>query len=246
MIKNKFLKLKFLFILFGFVCFFSFNACAIDSEETFLKANDFYNNNKYKEALNLYRSIPADIKGPIILYNIGNCEFRLGKYFDALISYSRAKKNASFELLNNINHNICIVDYKLGISKTETFWQKIVDIINLFSLFNLQILFIFFWFVFFILYLFLKKFRSVFLAINIFIVFIFGLFVFVKYRLEKYPLAISKSAAGVFYGPNANYHKLSDIAIAERVEVKKVYKDWCKIKYNGIAGWILASNLEII
>lgn len=246
MIKNNFLKLNFLFVLFGLNFFLSFNAHASDFEETFLKANDFYINKKYKEALDLYKSMPIDNKGSVIFYNIGNCEFKLGKYFDALINYSRAKKNASFGMLKNINKNISMVDCKLGRDKSESFWQKFSDFINIFSLFKLQILFIFFWFLFFISYIFLKKLRFVFLIINMFFIFIFGFFVFVKYRLEIYPIAISKSCVGVFYGPNASYHKLSDITIAERVEVKKTYKNWCKIKYNGITGWVLASDIEII
>jgi hypothetical protein len=239
--KNKILKLFFLFCL---TCFFSFNVFAVDFEETFLKANDFYNNKKYKEALDLYKSMGC--KGPVTLYNIGNCEFRLGKYLEALINWSKAKKNSSFDLLNSINHNIYLANYRLGISKVETIWQRFVDIINLFPLFKLQVLFLFFWFLFFISYIFLRKLRFIFLIINMFFILVFGLFVFVKYRLEKYPVAISKSAAGLFYGPSENYHKVSDISVAEKVEVKKVYKSWCKIKYNGITGWVLSSNLEII
>ena len=233
--------------LFTFVCIFSLNVYAIDSEETFLKASDSYNNKKYAQALDLYKSI--DKKGPVIFYNIGNCEFELGKYFDALVFYSRAKKNASLDLLNAINHNISVASYKLGVpgqeaSKIETFWQKLEDYVNLFSMFKLQVLFLILWFLFFIIYIFLKKLRAFFITINIIFIIIFGFFVFVKYGLEKYQFALVKSKTAVYLGPSENYHKISDISVVQRVQIracesvkiKKEYRDWYKIKYNGGVG----------
>lgn len=252
--KNKFMKFKFLkiFFLFGFICFFSLKVYAIDSEETFLRAGDFYSNKKYKQALDLYESI--DRKGPVIFYNIGNCKFRLEQYFDALVYYNRAKNGASFDLLNSIKYNINIVNSKLGVFEKEKFWQTLEDNINLHSIFKLQVLFLIFWFIFFILYIFLKKLRVVFLSINFIFIIVFGFFVLIKYRIEKYPAAISRKSITVYLGPSETYHKLIDISKAQKVQVKakervnfkKECKDWFKIKYNGITGWVLASDLEII
>lgn len=87
-------------------------ACARDgdvdgrSENVFFKANQFYFNGEFKNAVQLYESIlkshqfhffPANLifqsesRGELF-YNIGNCYFRLGQKGKALLNYERARQ----------------------------------------------------------------------------------------------------------------------------------------------------------
>lgn len=226
-----------LFVIF--ICFISFNffinnLIAKNEEETFLMANDLYVNKKYKEALDLYLSI--DKKGPIIFYNIGNCEFRLNNNINALIYWNKAKENSNFGLLSSINNNIDIVNEKLGIGK-EALKDRIVDFVNIFSLFSLQIYFIIFWLLLFAMFVFLKKFRLFFLTLNITIVFVFGTLVFIKYGCKLYPKVIAKSKVEIFSGENENYHKLLEVQAGNKLLLKKIKDNWYKVKYKGVTGW---------
>ncbi|MFC1843159.1 SH3 domain-containing protein, partial [Candidatus Dependentiae bacterium] len=167
-------------------------------------------------------------------------------YLSAIVYWSKAKRHASFSLISDANYNISRAYDKLGISKEVSFWQELEDYINIFTLFTFQIIFLFSWLLFFVLCIFVKKLRSLILTINMFVIFLFSGIIFFKYRCIKYPRAISKASTMLFVGPNENYHQIGTLSVADKVIVQKVEKNWYKINKNGVAGWVLASNLEII
>jgi len=231
--------------LFIFLFCSVFVTCfASKQEELFLKANDSYKSKNYKESFDLYKSIIK--KGSTTFYNMGNCSFKLEKYLDAIIYWYRAKKGASFDTLNDIYHNISAAYDKLGISHDITFWTKMKAYINRFSLFVLQVLFLFFWFILFFLFIFLKKFRKFILLLPLFLSFGFSILLFVKHRAVNYPIAIVKSSSSLFAGPNEKYHQLGKLSIADKVVVQKKCKNWYKVNHDGVVGWALSENVEII
>ena len=77
-------------------------ACAGDggSENIFFKANQFYFNDEFENAVQLYEAILKSHQSNLIFqsesrgelfYNIGNCYFRLGQKGNALLNYERAR-----------------------------------------------------------------------------------------------------------------------------------------------------------
>ncbi len=59
----------------------------------FYKANEFFKENKYKQALEQYKQILAlGVESGNLYYNMGNAYFKLGKLGEALSCYERAKR----------------------------------------------------------------------------------------------------------------------------------------------------------
>ena len=233
-------KIKIMYILF----FVSMPCFASKYQEAFLKANNLYQQKSYKQAFDLYQSIRN--KGPATWFNMGNCAYNMGDYIDAIIYFEKAKKNTSLARRKDIDFNLAIVYDRLGIAKEKTNQTYLYDIFNMFSLFLLQMFFLFFWFVFFISFVFIKRLRLLVLSSALFFSFLFSLVLFFKYRSINYPLAIVKSSASMFTGPNQKYHQIAEISAADKVVVQKIDKNWYKIKSNGVNGWVSAENIEII
>ena len=57
------------------------------------RANDFYLNKKYQQAIDIYENlISQGAKNGYLYYNLGNAHFRLNHLGAAIFNYSRAKK----------------------------------------------------------------------------------------------------------------------------------------------------------
>jgi len=230
-------------ILFLSFCSLSF---ARDVEETFLQANQEYQNKQYEKALELYQSIEK--KGPATWCNMGNCAFKTKKYIDALVCWRRAKKNASRAELVDLNKNIAAVDQILGRApKAGSLEQFVDDLLGRVSLFFLQFIFLVFWLVLFVVLFFTKKYKSVSLSILMPLNLFFGFGLFAKYRLHSNPKAIVVDrAASIFSGPDQKYSVVRKTNLADEVEVAQQRGGWCKVKSSGLAGWMLTDKLEII
>lgn len=218
-------------------------------QELFIKANKVYEQKKYDEAIKLYDSI--DNKGPATWYNMGNCAFKLSKYVDAIIYWRKALKQCSQKKQADIIYNLSLAYKKLGYEPTIIFWSRVSEYLyqlsSVFSLLWLQILFLLFWFIFFITWFWLKRFRVVTFIFLLCCITILGSFVFVRYRFLQYPLGIVKEpAVQLFSGPDNKYHKIGEVGAAQPVRVKTKYGGWCKVKVNGLIGWIASDKVEII
>jgi len=224
-------------------CFFCF---ARDVEESFLKANREYQNKNYEKALELYQSIEK--KGPATWCNMGNCSFKLKKYVDALVCWRRAKKNVSRVELIDLNKNIAAVDQLLGRAPKAGSLEFFLDnLLGRFSLFSFQFIFLFFWLSLFGFLFFLKKRKAIFLSVLIPLNFVFGFGLFAKYRLHSCSQAIViDRTASLFVGPDEKYLVVCKPNFADEVRVIDQKENWCKVKVNGLSGWMLADNLAII
>ena len=215
-----------------------------------LQANKLYKQNKYTEALEAYSVINKNKNTPMLFYNMGNCAYKIGDYVQAIIYWSKAKKGALLSQLGDIEHNIALAYDKLGASQNITFWSKTKDFVAIFSLLTLQILFLFLWFLCFVLFYISKKVGGIkiriILWVNIFLSFIFGVALFVKHKAINYPDAIVKTESVLFAGPNTQYHHMGKLSVADKVTVQKSYKKWYKVNSEGVVGWMLSENIEVI
>jgi tetratricopeptide (TPR) repeat protein len=62
------------------------------AHEDFAAANRLYEQGRYAEALPLYLEVARQARDWQVLYNIGNCHYKLGDYLSAKIYYLKARK----------------------------------------------------------------------------------------------------------------------------------------------------------
>lgn len=98
-------------ILFLISIFTTFTLFAQDN--TFTKANKLYNENKYNEAITLYKKLLTEDKHSATLYfNIGNCYYKEGKLPAAILNYERAKLLSPAD--EDINNNLGFVNAQIS------------------------------------------------------------------------------------------------------------------------------------
>jgi tetratricopeptide (TPR) repeat protein len=86
---------------------FLFSDNALHLKEELQKAEDFYNNKKFDEALKIYTSIESDgYKSSDFYYNFGNIHYRLGNLGKAILYYEKANKLNPQDA--NVKHNLNI------------------------------------------------------------------------------------------------------------------------------------------
>ena len=219
---------------------------ARDVEETFLRANNLYQEKKYQEALDLYSSI--DKKGCATLYNMGNCAFKLNKHVDALVCWKRACRHSTSRELNELAKNIEVAHEIMGKEPERgsigNFFHRFSE---RFSMFFFQLLFLIGWFALFVAIFVLRRYRRGLLVLLLPFNIVLGSFVAVKYRLAKYPVAIvTKKTAKIFSGPDENYHTLGVVPCADELRVIEKKGLWCKVRAQRLVGWVLADTLEVI
>jgi tetratricopeptide (TPR) repeat protein len=96
---------------------FLFSDTAINLSEDLKKAEDFYNNKKFDEALKIYSSIESDgYTSSDFYYNFGNIHYRLGNIGKAILYYEKAHKLNPND--GNVKHNLNIC-YSKTVDKIE-------------------------------------------------------------------------------------------------------------------------------
>lgn len=226
--------------------------------QLFEQANSLYKQDKFDEALNLYKKIPNG--GAIVSYNMGNCAYKLNNYGAALAFWRRAERNWGFgesaELLNNIKllkNKLAELSKDPNDKPKDVFLQKIQNLKIYFDFFIHSTPIIFFQIVFLLLWLFMfiairKLFRgkkkSV-IAILFTTVAIFGLILVCKYNFEiKQHGVIVGKKANILSGPGHNYQVLSFTPEASEVIIEKEVDGFYKIKFGGQIGWIDKKSVE--
>jgi len=231
-----------------FFLFMHILCLASDSEELFLKANELYLQKKYAKSYQLYKMIKN--KNSAIWYNMGNCAYKNSEYVNAIVYWSKARKNSAQRKLIDIEYNIYLARKKLGCAiLSKTFYEEMYDFCNKvyspFSLFGLQLLFLVFWFGFVVLFVKLNIWRFLFLGSLLFINVFLGIGLFTKYRFYQTAI-IGENKVKFFAGPDTKFHKVGDLFLADEVVIKQKSENWYKISHNGRTGWLLSDSLKII
>ncbi|MCK4265193.1 tetratricopeptide repeat protein [Candidatus Babeliales bacterium] len=243
--------MKVLFLLF---LFSSLNLTAVNYQERFLQANEYYKEGKVEEAFNLYNSIPK--KSGIINYNLGNCAYKQKKYGLALAYWKKAEKHWGIWNKSDLRHNISTVEQKvLPRSYTDrltTFLAKFKN--EVFSylisvpLSVLQILFLALWLFLFVYLKFLYRNKHKILIILLFLLIaIFGTLLAIRYSLEfrRYGVVV-KPQAQLLSGPDNRFSVLGELPEVLEVVISKELNGYYKIKFDGGIGWISKVEVEEI
>lgn len=103
--------MKNIFVILSILIIAALAAHSEDADALFQKANDFYQNKKYQQAVETYEAILE--KGQVseeIYYNLGNAYYRLNNIPEAILNYERAKLLAPDD--EDIDFNLKIANLK--------------------------------------------------------------------------------------------------------------------------------------
>lgn len=227
-------------------------------QDIFDKANQFYEEGKYTEALNHYLEIEKVSSHWKVYYNIGNCYYKLNQPVRAKVYYLKARRLEPFE--PSIQKNIEIVN-KLLIDKVPSpkpdfisrMLMRIESIVslNILSITLLLLIIIFNGFVFMLI----KKRKNRFILYGVSFSLILAV-LFAGYhihRVNKYNrrniAVIIKKDAQLRSGPGENNTVLFKVNPGLEVKIidQGVNKKWLQVSASSeIAGWIEAESLEQI
>jgi tetratricopeptide (TPR) repeat protein len=248
---------KYLIILL--IMFFGASTHAENFEALNDTAVNYYLNNDYEKALEIYDSIyKQNYVSPELLYNTGNCYYKLGKLANAIYFYEKALVLAPND--SEIKHNIAIANLSIK-DKVEqlpevfylTLFNNTVSLISSdawaivsISLFIATLGLI-------CLFLFSKKTGLRKLGFTLGIIFITCSslsFVFANKSANK----ITNSNSAIIFetsmvksSPSYDSQNLFEISEGLKVNIKNSINSWVNVRLtDGKEGWIPAQNLKEI
>lgn len=244
-----------------FICFLSvFASFASDADATFKEANQFYQQDNFAKAIELYESIAKDGKCSYeVYYNLGNAYFRNNEFAKAILNYERALKLSPED--SEIKFNLSIARTKIvdKIEPIERFFliQMWNDLLNSFSSGSWGIFVVIaIWLGFASLSLFFYVYRNslkklfLILTIAFFSVTIVTIFFATqKYRMEgdRNTAIIMIPSAYIKSSPDAGATDLFILHDGTKVELLDELGNWKKIKIeDGNIGWLSDHAIEII
>lgn len=209
------------------------------AQELFLQANQCYIKKEFKDAENLYKKVPQ--KSAAVWYNMGNCAYKNGKDFEALLYWKRAKKIGNSQIRSDSSYNITLVSKKLNIPQPSHVLQNV-------PVLALQILFFCTFSVFLVINrkLWRAKRFALMVCLSIFIGGM-GALTFAVYQGNTNRIALIVQDESIVYaGPNTKYHEVAPIEKGSEVAFLAKKDGWTKISWSGNTGWIQESNIELI
>jgi tetratricopeptide (TPR) repeat protein len=221
-----------------------------EGQELFLRANKYYVEKDYDNALKTYDMIAQ--KGSAVFYNMGNCYYNKHEYAYALVCWSRAEVGANNDEYKLIQHNKERAFAALGKQKKQQWWWHIVEFLQSslpdISLFVLQFFFLLCW-SFFIIAMRKKQtgYKKIMRGVLSFCIVICAVSLGMHYIQDAIHSAIVvKKDAQLFAGPDKSFHILSPIAYADHAAVKETRTGWHKIKYADMIGWVESDVIQVI
>ena len=227
-----------------------------DPKYIFYKANTFYEEAKYEDAIREYEKlIDQGYESGNLYYNIGNCYFKKGELGKAILNYERAKKFIPHDsdLKSNYEYARSLVEEKIPEMKTWWPFRLLKGFSDYFTMNKLTLFSSILYIVaicILIISIFFKAIKkyvnySISIIILIFILSIISLSVKIN-NIDKEAIIVSESIDSRFEPfDRATTHFI--LYEGMKVYVLKSKEDWYKIKrMDGKIGWVKRSALEVI
>ncbi len=234
----------FMIIAFVFFCMFSALHANSADEETFLRGNQLYMQEKYADAIKSYERMNNTSNA--VWYNLGNCFYQQGDYLRAYAYWRKAAKTASGHQYQAIAANIRMAEKHLG--KEPNFFDTTWSVVDSWSPLATQLLFLFFWCILLgLACAWYKKRRWLLLLILVFVALCAAGAVGLKYyRMHRQIGIITKDQAQIFTGPDTSYQSIAQLPHATEVAIVEQREQWIKIKDKHLKGWMAREDLLLI
>ena len=248
------------FFLLLFLFFTAFTNSFASTQEDYNKANAFYGEKKYDEAIEIYNAlIEKDELSTAIYYNLGNAYYKNNEIPLAILNYERALKlqpdneDALFNLNMANKQTVDKIERLPELFITNT-WRNIVSskTVNSWTYYTIGLLFLStFLFVIYLLAgsVFIKK-------INFYSGILFLLITLFCWVMaaQRNQLNLSTNEAIIFEStvtiksePNPTSEKLFTLHEGTKVTLLEKVNDWSRIKLpNGNIGWIPSEAIVVI
>lgn len=218
------------------------NSVGFNNQETFLQANNEYQEKNYEKALTLYSKIKD--KGAATWYNMGNCHYQLGHEADALICWKRAQQGASYALKKDSAYNIDFVLHAERDQYVRTGFAKIKygmnEIWHYGTSLGVQLLFLLVWAMFWIAIHLSKRGKKYKVASFVLAALIapLGCNVLFRYVQSMQIHAIVHTSAPLYAGPNEKYHVVGSVQVKDQLAVCAKIDNWYKVAHGKQTGWV--------
>lgn len=247
-------------ILFVLLLLFNTVINSSDLNDQLQKANEFYVNGNFQEAIKIYESIiEQDYEGASLFFNLGNAYYRTGKIGYAILYYEKALKYSSDD--EDILHNLQLarLNVKDKIEPIPSFflfqiWEGILATLNVDGWTILS--YILFLITLFALgfYFFAKNIATQRVAFYSFIVLLIFFFLSVSVLIVKINQE-AKLKYGIVLNPSLTAKTSPDpqgkdaflIHEGLKVKVEDKVDHWLKIRLaDGQVGWVSENSIGII
>lgn len=224
---------------------------AVASQEIPVAARAAYAAGHYKQAAELYASIPQ--KSPAIWYALGCCAYKSGSYAYASAMCHRAcALGGDADIRQRCERNQWCAQQKLGLTVPAHHWWQTVDAwYARVPLFCVQLFFLFYWLV--LLVFVYRRWQVKKIGKTLGVVLVGSLIVFsgaLLYRYEQYSrtYAVVVCEEQVLYaGPGSDYPIRVHTASGHMLSVRDRRGEWYKVSTaDGIVGWITRSSLMMV
>ena len=221
----------------------------------FYKANAFYEDGKYDDAIKVYSGlIDQGLESGNLYYNMGNSYFKKGELGKAILNYERAKKLIPGDSDLKANYDFVLSKVRNVVSmETVTMHNRVMAIYNSFTINGLTILLsllytivLLFVFIFFIA-------KSGVRYKTVFASFLLVFFLLTTYAVFNRISANDREAVLIAGSSDAMFEPVESATVHFSIyEGSKVYivqekGDWLKIRrQDGKIGWIKKADSEII
>lgn len=221
-----------------------------NQEEYFLQGNKYYQEHKFKEALDAYQKIEHE--GPAVLFNRGNCYFNSGDECRAIASWLQADRQGSWNLHKKVDQNCELAYKKLGKeysqNNRQVLWRWCIRALNVLPLLWWQLLFLCAW-IFSIIGMVRSAFRRQWWRIAVLLIFVCGIMICFVIRYKSTACAyalITEKEAAMRTGPSDDYGMVATAQCLDEVDIIEKQADWLKVHNKVLSGWIRANNVAII
>lgn len=230
------------------------------NQDLFEKANAFYNDGKYAEAIDNYQAIlESGEHSAEVYFNLGNANYKLNNIAPSIYFYEKALILApnDTDIKNNIafarNMTIDVIDVipEAGLSKilkstanelSFDTWAKISVVL----VFCFVVLFLIYYFSY---TTFRKRLAFISSLVALVLVCVTLAFAFHKYNLDKKdnPAIIFVQESKVKNTPNPNGEEAFRLHEGTKVQVLESYNNWQKIRLaDGKTGWVTSEDIKLL
>lgn len=233
---------------------FAISFCVLNaavSQEIPVAARAAYAAGNYKQAAELYASIPQ--KSPAVWYALGCCAYKSGSYAYACAMWQRAcVLGGDADIRQRCERNQRCAQEKLGLTvKEHHWWQSLDEWYARVPLFCVQLLFFCYWIVL-LVFVYrrwqIKKIGKILGAALVGSLIVFSGALIYRYQQDSRTYAVVVREEQVLYaGPGSDYPIRVRVACGQTLSVRDRRGEWYKVSSaDGIVGWITRSSLMMV